>query len=66
MKNTPNQIKKNYSKNQNVNIFPHKYEGKSVRLKKNIVTALIYFCSYPYGTPCTPILKNPRNTYFML
>ena len=21
--------------------------------QKNIVTALIYFCSYPYGTPCS-------------
>ena len=32
--------------------FPFKFMGK-VSDSKNIVTELVYFCSYPYGTTCT-------------
>ena len=35
--------------------FQHKSQGKALSDTKNIVTALVYFCNYPYGTPCTMI-----------
>ena len=28
---------------------------------KNIVTALVYFCSYPYGTPCMIWSAGPKS-----
>ena len=43
--------------------FQHKSEGKSVRHEmKNVVTALVYFCNYPYGTPCIYEIHLP---YFL-
>ena len=47
-------FKKNYSKNQNVHtyVFSIHLKGK-VSYIKNLVTALVYFWKYPYGTPCS-------------
>ena len=44
--------KKKFQKSKYTHVASINLKGK-VFDSKNIVTALIYFCNYPYGTPCT-------------
>ena len=44
-------MKKKNSKNQNVHTYPKKLKGK-ISDTKNVATVFVYFCNYPYGTPC--------------
>ena len=63
MKKHPNHrmknLKKKYSQNQNVCTHVSSINLKrKVSDTKNIVTAHIYFCIYPYGTPCTTYIAG--------
>ena len=58
MKNTSNHrrdplkiSKKIFQKSKGTHVSSINLKGK-VSNSKNIDTALVYFCSYPYGTPC--------------
>ena len=57
MKNPPKRIpfekfeKNFFQKSKCTHIASINLKGKVSDIK-NIVTALVYFCNYPYGTPC--------------
>ena len=52
-----------------IKMYTHVY---SINLKgkvsdtKNVVTALIYFCNYPYGTPCIYLSALYLDTYYVI
>ena len=63
MKNTPNHRRDPLKNSKNILFQKSKCTHvSSINLKGKVtVTAAVYFCSYPYGTPCTNTFKKIAN-----
>ena len=66
MKNPPNHSKTNFQKSKCTYVSSINLKGKVTDDTKNIVAALIYFCNYPYGTPCIYLSALYLDTYYVI